>query len=230
MEEKKTEERLEQRLEDKHESDLTKKEKRLLEKQRLKEMNWQERLEYVFMYYKLQMVLILCAIGVLFIAHDIYENAKTKTLLSIGVINGGLIDSEAKIAEIEEILGCEGKYETVDMLTNYVTEQNDPTSLDYASSISFMAHVHAKDMDVLIVHEEMYESLVEENYFLEMSTVLSEEQQEIFGDALETYGLRTNAEALGLGDDLRYDPVYVGVLVNAQNVENAAKWIMTIPQ
>ena len=41
-----------QQLSQKHESDLTKKEKRLLEKEKLKVMDWKGKLQYIWMYYK----------------------------------------------------------------------------------------------------------------------------------------------------------------------------------
>ena len=89
-----------QQLSQKHESDLTKKEKRLLEKEKLKVMDWKGKLQYIWMYYK---VWIFAAIGIVFLAFGIrswIENARIKTFLSIAVV-----DSAGADYETERIIG-----------------------------------------------------------------------------------------------------------------------------
>ena len=62
----------------KNESDLSRKEKRLLEKEKLKGMGPGKKLQYIWMYYKPVMFGILAAIVLAFVLKDWYINAKTK--------------------------------------------------------------------------------------------------------------------------------------------------------
>ena len=76
-------------LKKKHESDLTKKEKRLLEREKLKEMGLGGKLQYIWMYYKGAIFgLIGCMILLCLIA-DVYKNAQKETLLAISVFDAG---------------------------------------------------------------------------------------------------------------------------------------------
>ena len=66
----------------KHETDLTKKEKRELEKMKLASMGWKGKLQYIWAYYKPQMAAIVAVIAIAFFVKDLYENSRIHTALT----------------------------------------------------------------------------------------------------------------------------------------------------
>ena len=58
----------------KHETDLTKKEKRELEKMKLASMGWKGKLQYIWAYYKPQMAAIVAVIAILSFFHIDYDD------------------------------------------------------------------------------------------------------------------------------------------------------------
>ena len=64
----------------KHETDLTKKEKRELEKMKLASMGWKGKLQYIWAYYKPQMAAIVAVIAIAFFVKDLYENSRIHTI------------------------------------------------------------------------------------------------------------------------------------------------------
>lgn len=71
----------------KHETDLTKKEKRELEKMKLASMGWKGKLQYIWAYYKPQMAAIVAVIAIAFFVKDLYENSRIHTALTVMVID-----------------------------------------------------------------------------------------------------------------------------------------------
>ena len=77
-----------------NETDLTKKERRRIEREKLKGMGTGKKIQYIWMYYKPVMFGILAAIVLAFVLRDWYINAKTKTVLSIAAVNSQLSDTD----------------------------------------------------------------------------------------------------------------------------------------
>ena len=71
----------------KHETVLTKKEKRELEKMKLASMGWKGKLQYIWAYYKPQMAAIVAVIAIAFFVKDLYENSRIHTALTVMVID-----------------------------------------------------------------------------------------------------------------------------------------------
>ena len=77
-----------------NETDLTKKERRRIEKEKLKGMGTSKKIQYIWMYYKIHMLCVLLAIGGVCLGVNIYRHAQMKTVLSIAVVNAGDFDAE----------------------------------------------------------------------------------------------------------------------------------------
>ena len=71
----------------KDELDLSKKERRLIEKEKLKGMGMKKKLEYIWMYYKPAIFGVIAVIVLIFGIKDYYEQSKIKTVLSMTVVN-----------------------------------------------------------------------------------------------------------------------------------------------
>ncbi len=222
---KQQEEQTCQQLSQKHESDLTKKEKRLLEKEKLKAMDWKGKLQYIWMYYK---VWIFVAIGVVFLAFGIrswIENARIKTVLSIAVTDSAGSDSETVEENLKELLGIDqDPYQKVDITETFVTNE-DGTQLDTYSQVAFVTKVQAQAFDVALMPEALCSSLEKEGYFMDLDQLLDQDTLQAAGQKIQGNHILVSDQSLKEQFGVEYEPVCVAVLVNAQNTEAASKWL-----
>ncbi|MCI5649416.1 MAG: hypothetical protein ACI4EG_01460 [Fusicatenibacter sp.] len=210
-----------------YESDRTFKEKKELEKQKLSQMGLKEKLEYIWTYYKPLIFGVIGVIAGIFIILDIRENAKYYDILSVGVSNSSvLVESVEPVEEqLKEILGTGDKYETVSIDTGY-SFGYDMQNVDYNTLMKFNAVVAAKSLDVLICGEEVHESFEGQEFFMDLTEVLDEE-------TCEKYGIKPGDTKLEITDLPRYremeltlyEPVYLAVLINTENVEHVRDFI-----
>ena len=115
----------------KDELDLSKKERRLIEKEKLKGMGIGKKLEYIWMYYKPVIFGVIAAIALVFGVRDYYEGLKVKTVLSVAVVDSRIEDTDSTAEEIKEQLGYEGdKYSRVEINVN-MTSNEDGDGLEY---------------------------------------------------------------------------------------------------
>ena len=91
----------------KHETDLTKKEKRELEKMKLASMGWKGKLQYIWAYYKPQMAAIVAVIAIAFFVKDLYENSRIHTALTVMVIDSYGTKQEEAEEKVQEALGIQ---------------------------------------------------------------------------------------------------------------------------
>lgn len=214
-------------LKEKHESDLTKKEKRLLEKEKLKNMGIAGKLEYIWMYYKVAIFGAIGFIALIFIGVDLYQNAQKETVLSISVFDAGTSNVDTFSEGIREVLELTDENQVIEVTSSYVTDASSG-GLDYYSQMAFVTQVQAQTLDVVLLSEDACEIYEGEGYFADLKELLGEEVYNSFGDSIDTYHLELPQEDIGEGLDLPYEPVYIGVLVNTTNTESAAKWIASL--
>lgn len=223
-------ERDENDLRYKHESDLTKKEKRLLEKQKLQSMGLKGKLQYIWMYYKPVIFGVIGAFALLGIIWDTYQNAKIKTALTVSVINSAGSQTEEVQEEMKEVLGItEDPYKSIELAENFNTTQ-DGKELDPYSQMAFVTKIQASTVDVLVMPESFYQELEKDNFFADLGDVLTEEERNAFGENIDAHHIvltdKKQAETLGAF----YEPVCLAVLGNAPNMENAGKWIASLAE
>ena len=206
-----------------YESDLSRRERRLLEKEKIKGMGLEKKIQYLWMYYKFVLFGLIGLIILGFVIRDWYENSKIESILTISVINGGLSEPELLEEEIRTLLGTTDKYEEVQISTSLNTDSTGK-ELDTNSQMVFVAQASVQGIDVLLAGEELLQGLTEADYLTELDQVLSPETLEKFGEDAKTYYVcldgNKGLESLELGY-----PVYAAVLVNAKHPENAAVWL-----
>lgn len=217
----------EKNLKEMHESDLTKKERRLLEKQKLQEMSFAGKLEYIWMYYKGGIFGLIALIILVFVGIDIYQNIRTEDILSITVVNAGMCDTEAYAEELRDLLGAEGRYEQVEIVANLTTDEEGRELQQYAQ-MAFITHLQADVMDVVVMPEPLYESFKDQGIFADLKEVLGETLYASFGDAIDEGHLKADGDALGEFMPLSYEPVCITVIKGSAHTENAAKWIASL--
>lgn len=212
------------RLEDKYESDLTRKEKRLLEKQKLEGMGFGKKLEYIWMYYKAVIFGILGVIFAIYMGVDIYHNAQIETILSMFVVSGNVDDG--LMDELKEFLGSEDELEEVSVSTNLQANET-LDGFDYYSQMLFMAQMQT-GVDILIMPEGLYENLSGQEYFEDLHVILGEEGYAAMGDLAQGDCLKVDSSILGDEILTVYDTACIAVGVTAKNPENAAKWMLSL--
>ena len=209
-----------------YESDMTRKEKMQLEKEKLSKMNFKEKLAYIWEYYKAVIFGIIAVIFIIGTIVNIHENAKYYDLVSIAVVDyAGLQDVSPIEEDLKEALGTGDKYEKVSIDTSYSFGENLENA-DYNTLMKFTAVIAAQSMDVLICSQAVYDNYSKDDYFLDLSTLFDEA-------TCEKYGIKAGDTCLDISKLKKYqdmgltyyEPCYLTVLVNTKNADNVAKLI-----
>lgn len=212
----------------KNESDLSRKEKRLLEKEKLKGMGPGKKLQYIWMYYKPVMFGILAAIVLAFVLRDWYINAKTKTVLSIAAVNSQLSDTDDIEKQVEELLGVtEDKYSKVQISVNITTDETGG-NLDYYAQTAYMTQVQAGTLDIMLMPEQLYDSLNTDGIFLNLEELLGDHVFGEFGTQSDQTHITIKDSRLAEEFGLSYDSITIVVPASAPNQKNAAKWMESL--
>lgn len=215
-------------IRNKHESDLTKKEKRELERMKLGSMSLGGKLQYIWAYYKPQIFGLIGVIAVFFIGKDIYQNAQIKTSLSVMVIDSTGSAQEAAAKKLEEDLGIsDDPYHRVSLDESVRTGQSQK-ELDTYSQMSFTTKIAAKGVDILIAPEEFFDTLNGDDYFADLTEMLPQEVYDSFGENISKYSVTLDSKELGELLEVNYEPLKIGILSNSENSENAVKWITVL--
>lgn len=215
-------------IRNKHESDLTKKEKRELERMKLGSMSLGGKLQYIWAYYKPQLFGLIGVIAVFFIGKDIYQNAQIKTSLSVMVIDSTGSAQEAAAKKLEEDLGIsDDPYHRVSLDESVRTGQSQK-ELDTYSQMSFTTKIAAKGVDILIAPEEFFDTLNGDDYFADLTEMLPQEVYDSFGEDISKYSVTLDSKELGELLEVNYEPLKIGILSNSENSENAVKWITVL--
>ena len=195
-----------------NETDLTKKERRRIEKEKLKGMGTGKKIQYIWMYYKIHMLCVLLAIGGVCLGVNIYRHAQMKTVLSIAVV---------------KTLGTEDKYAEVSVAQNLMTDETGE-DFDYYARIAYVTEIQSATVDVLIMPKELYEHEKDSGMYADLRETFGDEVFESLGAVddqhLELDGNSSVAQEFGL----RYDPVCICLPGNVKNKENALKWIQSV--
>lgn len=209
-----------------YESDMTRKEKMQLEKEKLSKMNFKEKLAYIWEYYKAVIFGIIAVIFIIGTIVNIHENAKYYDLVSIAVVDyAGLQDVSPIEEDLKEALGTGDKYEKVSIDTSYSFGENLENA-DYNTLMKFTAVIAAQSMDVLICSQAVYDNYSKDDYFLDLSTLFDEA-------TCEKYGIKAGDTCLDISKLKKYqdmgltyyEPCYLTVVVNSKNTDNATKLI-----
>jgi len=210
-------------LEEMHESDLSPRERMLLERRRLKQMSWGQRLGYFWDYYKWVPVVIVAAVAIIHEGLAIYHRSQEKILLSVAVLDVPLYSSENGVRLKEDLaahIGTGSDKEVVDMDTS-VMSGNTVAAVTKRSVVTA-----AGITDVFVVNRETFEELQEQNAFLDWKELLGESWEK-YASLFDADGqLDVSSNNVWISYDLtEYSPAYAGFLVNSKHPENAAGFV-----
>lgn len=208
-------------LDRKYERMMDKKERRRFEKEKLSKMSLKEKIEYLWMYYKIWLAVPAAVIVAVYTGVQMYHGMNEEIMLNVTIINGKNMERTAFGEEIRKLLGAEKKNETVQLNANLTAAG------DYNSKIGLSTLIGAEAVDVLVCPEELYEEYAEIGGFVNLEELLPEEIQDggkVHGDAV----ILENSEYLEENVGTLYDTVYVCVVNNAKHKENAARFLQML--
>ena len=193
-----------------YESDLTRKERRELEKEKLKSMGWKGRLQYIWMYYKPAMAAILAVILVGAGIHQWVENLKNKDIFYLAVINSSMMYGDDLETDFKAYLGDEDPYDIVNIDTSMAMYEESGSA--YGTQMKIVTRVAAGSIDVMVSPEDVYE---------QDADLYEKLKDDIDGDRLDLSN-STKWKETGMTG---YEPAYLTVVSSGKHLENTVKFI-----
>jgi len=196
-----------------YESDLTAKEKRKLEIEKIKGLSFKEKVEHMWAYHKLILTSPILLVLLIVFVHSFIQNSRMESVLNIG-ISGGF---EAEVEEIVELtkerLHIENRFSQIMIDTTYVTIDG---SFDISSAQKFVVIVAAGGMDILITNPGVYEFHKEHEFFMDLREFFSEEELSTMNHT-DHYAINiTYYPVVKEKFNLPYETVYFMVIANVE--------------
>lgn len=210
-------------MEKRYESDLTKKEKRKLEYEKIKGMGFKKKIEYFCAYYKWVLVVVICIGFAANLFWTMYSNSRMNTVLAMAIIDSNgyyaNIDQEELEQQLLELVGTGDKYDQV------VLDISASSADQYEAGMKMMVVVSVGGNDVMICNQETYDKYNDLEAF--------QDWKEILGDDYEKYEKYMTNGVPDLSKSIKwvaegmtsYTPAYAAVMVDAKNVENVVKML-----
>jgi hypothetical protein len=209
---------------------------KLTEKQKLKDMSFQEKMSYLWEYYKIHAAVAIAVISL--IIYLIYElmTPDIKTQFYAAIINNTISDQvwDQYTTSFEDYLNLNPKTEAVQLNYNFYLN----TSSDYAMNMqqALSTYIAAGEVDVIIAPEssfkeyayygfmekisdqiptDLYASLTDNVY---MSDTEEDPEKDVYGIYLtDTKLFQENAN--------NTDPYILGIIANSGHKENAVEFL-----
>ena len=203
-------------MKQKYESDMTPKEKRQAELEKLRGMSLGEKAGYLWTYYKIWLFVPVILIFVIWQGMQIYHNMQEVELLSVGVVDTNLNTEEGQEAfesDLLELLGTGDENEVVALDTGLSSGDDSASAMKRATVLG------AGTLDLMICGEELYDSYDAQGAFADWEEILGEDYgkyESYFVDGRLDLSRSAKWDSYGL---VIYEPVYAGALVSSENTE-----------
>jgi len=210
----------------KYESDLTSKEKRKMEIEKLKQMTFLEKLSHMWSYHKLILFMPIIVILLVFGIVRWVENSRYETVLSIAVVNSASWEDNSEVWEgLREQLEIQNRHSEILVDTAYVFLEDAP-NMEATQKLTVV--VAAGTLDILIANQHVYDTYRVHDMFLDLGEIFSEEEmaamQIVNGNAIDISATtEVNERYFGV----MHTPVYLTVISNVDldevNLEGITK-------
>ena len=203
-------------MKQKYESDMTPKEKRQAELEKLRGMSLGEKAGYLWTYYKIWLFVPVILIFVIWQGMQIYHNMQEVELLSVGVVDTNLNTEEGQEAfesDLLELLGTGDENEVIALDTGLSSGDDSASAMKRATVLG------AGTLDLMICGEELYDSYDAQGAFADWEEILGEDYgkyESYFVDGRLDLSRSAKWDSYGL---VIYEPVYAGALVSSENTE-----------
>lgn len=209
----------------KHESDMSPKEKRELEKSYLRKMNFSQKAEHILAYYKTHMLLTFIAVlGIIFAAYYIYR-MQVDIVFNALVINSHGGNTKALGTDFKEFIGEDSLFHEI-FMDDSLTFTGSSLSSHY-NEIKLSSYLNNKLVDVMIVDEEYYHQYKDSGLLMPLFKLLSDEEFKHLGqEDGDIWGIPiTGNKRLAENGFYIQGEVYLVVMQDAPHRENAKKFI-----
>jgi len=204
------------------------------EREKLKEMNMQEKLAYLWEYYKTHALVTIIAI-----AFIIYIIKEIITPDVVPKFNAAIINSPINTVELteygdsfEEWLQLSPERESVILNDNFYTD----FGMGYTSIQTLVAYVSAGDLDVIIAPETEFAQYAKHGYFKNLSEALPTDVYSnlanyfYFSDLQDDpeknpYGIYLDNSNLFKGKKYNSSSYVLGIVLNCPNADNSVEFI-----
>lgn len=147
----------------------------------LKPMNWKDRLEYLWTYYKLVLVALLAVAMVVSIVVSSIQNKQIVTLYSGMLLSMNMQqeDREAVVEDLTELFDGDGEKRVVDLAEVAYIPGEDPANMEMNSAaiMKITLMVAAESLDYIMTDSEAYEEVIQHSPYADLREILSQAQQ-----------------------------------------------------
>ena len=216
IEEKKPEE-LQETARPVYESDLTKEEKRRMEKEKIKGMSGTKKLGYLWTYYKVWLLVPVLVLVAIFTGVQIWQNAQEKPLLYVNIsdVEVGSDEGMDRLSEnLRTLLGAENAHETVPVTNSVLSSSN------YEASVMMSVWLSTGEMDIVLCDEETYKEYEAQGVFLSTEELFGDDLS-LVADHIQDGMLTLDASQISGYNIVNYTPVCAGVLTTTTHKEEA---------
>lgn len=217
----------------------------LTEREKLRSMNFRDKLWYIWNYYRFHMVAVILAIVVAVNVGTVVYHSTFHTALHCMIINSR--DEEGFQAEpLEQDFASWaglGKKEEIISETTFLAFGDDASEYIYASMAKISALVAAKDLDVMICDEETLDHYSSMDGYLDLETVLPEDIFSVVKDRLyytenadgtrHAYAVDISGTAFAEDSNIQLSPALFGIVSNSVRTdmaESLLRYIFEIAQ
>ncbi len=212
--------------------------KKQTEKEKLREMKLKDKIDYIWEYYRLPIILVVVALALA--AYFIYGllHPAASTQFYAAMINNS-IDNEVLneySTEFSERLKLDPKKEIIELNTNYVFQDDTQNQYSMSMKEALITYVSAKEIDVIIAPESQFNAYSYNGFFSKLSDKLPTDVYSSLTDQFYMSGTEDDAEKNAYGIYLtntklyknnadNTDPYILGIVGNSQHEENVIEFI-----
>jgi len=196
-----------------YESDLTAKEKRKLEIEKIKGLSFSEKLEHMWAYHKLILASPILLVLFIVFVYSFIQNSRMETVLNIAVTGGFEVEVEAISELTKERLHIENRFSQIMIDPTYITIGGE---FDMNSLQKFIVIVAAQGIDILISNPGIYQVYKEQDFFMDLGEFFSEEEM-VTMTLMDRYAINiTSYPMVKERLNLPYETVYFMVIANVE--------------
>jgi hypothetical protein len=208
----------------------------LTEKQKLKDMTFQDKMGYLWEYYRIHAAVLVGSIALL--SYIIYEiiTPNIETQFYAAIINNSISDEAwaQYDADFSEYLDLEPKTEDIQLNYNFYLNSNSEYTMSMQQALS--TYIAAGEVDVIIAPESTFKEYAYTGFFEKISDQIPTDLYTSLADYVfisdteevpekNVYGIYLTDTKLFTENANNTDPYVLGILANAGHKENAAEFL-----
>lgn len=207
----------------KYESDMTQKEKRAQELQKIKSLKGKKRVEYLWTYYRSFLLILLVFVFVICLIVPIIQNIQRNPVLTLALVDANLeADTESLEQKILNYLDTSGKHDEV------VIDTTATSSGNYVKLATLL--LAESDTDAVICNSDTYEFCKQKDCFIDWQKLLGNDYSDY--EMYMTDGVIDLSKIPAWQEEnyTLYEPVYLGVLQNSEHPETVLLFLEYLTQ